>query len=511
MQDRWEDLAAERFDVLVVGGGVFGCGVAREAALNGLRVALVERDDLASGTSSQSSKMIHGGLRYLENFEFGLVRQALRERQVLAELAPHLVRPCPFLVPVYRGAPRGLLKLRLGLWLYDLMAGLPKRWRRSFPTPAQVTELEPALKTEGLRGTGRFFDWLAYDARLVADVARAARDAGAVIMTHAEALGVRGEVGDFTIDVRNPQDASQSVEVRSRTVVATVGPWCDAFRAAHDPTAAPRTRLSSGVHVVVPQLLRDHAIVVNARSDGRVLFLLPFFGRTLIGTTDRDVTGDPHALTAETRDVDYLLEETNHLLADRRLDRSDVIQAFVGVRTLARNDDDGEPSRTSREQTIFEEPPGVVHVIGGKLTTWRLIARELLERAADRGGLSIDDGTLSRHTPLPGGDETFAMPVDATPDPAVLVRIARETNATSLVDLLRRRTPLLLLHRFDTDELRRLATDVGAALGWSADRIEREVGDATAEQALPWHGERTSAKRRTSRHRSSSSPNSGTR
>lgn len=479
MSDRLRDLDRS-FDVLVVGGGAFGCGVAREAALNGLSVALVERDDLASGTSSRSSKMIHGGLRYLERFDFGLVRQALRERSVLAELAPDLVHPCPFLVPITGTAPRGPLKVRAGLLLYDLLAGFPKGRTRSMHSPRSLCELEPAIADQGLRGGGRFWDWLAFDSRLVAEVAAAASEAGATIMTRVSADPPTGEPGAFDVRLTDRIHGDR-VTVRAKAVVATTGPWSDAWRQRAAPDAAPRSRLTSGVHVVVPRITREHAIVVNARSDGRVFFLLPFFGRTLIGTTDRDVHGRPDDVVPEERDVAYLLEETNGLMTTT-LAREDVISSFAGVRSLAR-DTSGSPSSTSREQRVFEDPEGVVHVVGGKLTTWRLIARELLERVARRTGLTIDDGRLSRTTPITR--DGFEMPTALT-DQTIpkLVSIARRTHALGVEDLLRRRTPIQLLGTFDEPGVRRLAAELSDRLGWDAARSERDASELL-EQPRP--------------------------
>ncbi|MEE2714010.1 MAG: glycerol-3-phosphate dehydrogenase/oxidase [Planctomycetota bacterium] len=448
---RLGDLDRE-FDVLVVGGGAFGCGVAREAALNGLSVALVERDDLASGTSSASSKMIHGGLRYLEHNELGLVRQALRERAVLEKLAPELVLPCPFLAPVYRGGSRGMLKLRMGLWLYDLLARPARSRRRSMHSSEGLRAMEPDLNQRGLRGGGRFWDWRTYDSRMVAEIGACASRSGAVVVTRAEAGPPRGTVGRFEVDVTDRIEGGV-VTVRAKSVIATVGPWSDSYRKTRDPNAKSHTRLSSGIHLVVPRITNEHAVVINARSDGRVFFVLPFFGRTLIGTTERDVTGDPRSLTVEDRDIDYLLEETNTVLADRTLARDDVISSFIGVRTLA-EDDHANPSSTSREQQVWEEPAGVVHVIGGKLTTWRLIARELLERAAAAAGLTIDDGTRSRTTPIVS--EGLYMPDHMPDDTTALLDLARRTHALTAEDLLRRRTPIMLTNPPKPEVIERL-------------------------------------------------------
>ena len=409
MKDRLESIADHTFDILVVGGGIFGVGVAREAALNGARVALLEQGDLAASTSSASSKLLHGGLRYLETFEFSLVKQALRERAVQWELAPHLARPCPFLAPVYEGARVSKLKLRAGLFLYDFLSRTERRFRRKMFSAADLRAAEPNLESKDLLGGGRYYDWQTFDSRMVSEVALSAREHGAQIATRAQVIDVRparDRKDLFTVEGRDLLDEGRTFTLTTRAVVGSVGPWSDAFRSssAHYPVP-PRTRLTTGVHVVVPRVLSTHATVLNARSDGRVFFLLPFEDRTLIGTTDRDYVGDPADLAVSEEDIEYLLTEANHALQENaRLSREDVISSFIGLRTLALDNAD-HPSKTSREQVIWEEPKGIVHVVGGKFTTWRLIARELTEHAASIAGFSLDSGKRSRKTRLPGGED----------------------------------------------------------------------------------------------------------
>jgi glycerol-3-phosphate dehydrogenase len=501
-----EDAADRTFDLLVVGGGIFGCGAAREAALNGWSVCLCEREDLAYETSSRSSKLIHGGLRYLEHFEIGLVRQALRERAALQRLGPNLVKPLPFLVPVREGARVGPWKLRAGLSLYDLLARASPAMRRKWLSPADTLQAEPAIAPAALSGAGRYFDYQAFDSRLVAAIARTARDRGAVILTRAEVTGLAGGAGAFraTVTARGP--GPETFVVKARAVLATVGPFSDRFRKSTARANDRRSRLTSGTHLVLPGALASHALTLTAHSDGRVFFLIPFFGRTLAGTTDRDFDGDPSNPATEDQDVDWLLSETNLALGDRKFRRADVIAAFTGLRTLAR-DDAANPSATSREQTVFEEPEGCVHVVGGKLTTWRLIARELVERAARHAGKSLDDGTLSRTTPFPGAEVLddariqalarelgadrgivaslaarfgadaraileIARSGEATLDPvgptipesaAVLRHLARNEMARTAEDALRRRLPRLLTDRVDADDLAKAEAEVRSA------------------------------------------------
>jgi glycerol-3-phosphate dehydrogenase len=495
------------YDLLVIGGGIFGCGAAREAALNGWSVCLVEKNDLAFETSSRSSKLIHGGLRYLESFEICLVKQALRERAVLARLAPNLVHPLPFLAPVRSRARIGPLKMRAGLLLYDLLARAGPGLRRKWLDAAGTRAAEPALDPGGLRGAGRYYDFQAFDSRLVALIARAARENGATILTRTEVTDVAGGPPDAFVATLGTGE-----RVRARAVIAAVGPLSDRFRAKVSPGTPARARLTSGAHVVLPAVLRSHALTLTARSDGRVFFLMPFFGRTLVGTTDRDHDGAPSDPATAEQDVAWLLSEANDAIGGRPFRREDVISSFTGIRTLAR-DDASQPSRTSREQSIFEEPKGCIHVIGGKLTTWRLIARELVERAAPWCGKALDDGTRSATTPLRGAEfvpageiaslagefrvdrdlvagiaarfgsdargileiaragEASLEPVgDTIPEPrAVLAHLARNEMARTAEDALRRRLPRLLTDRVAPADLAAAEACVATSRASAAD------------------------------------------
>lgn len=415
--------AGRTFDLLVVGGGVFGAGAAREAALNGWSVCLAERGDLGEETSSRSSKLLHGGLRYLERGDFSLVRESLRERAGTARLGPHLARPLPFLAPVYRGARVGPLKLRAGLFLYDLLARPPADIRRGYLDADEALRAEPRLKPEGLRGAGRYFDYQTFDSRLTAEIAVAAAHRGAKILLRTEVEDVTGGPPDlFTIALRDRR-SGEGFTVRAKAVIAAVGPFSDLFRTRRNPRATREARLTSGAHVVLPAVLRSHALVLTARSDGRVFFVLPFEGRTLIGTTDRDFTGDPADPQASAEDVRYLLDEANAVFAGAPFRAEDVIASFAGVRTLAL-DGPEHPSSTSREQRVFEEPRGLVHIVGGKLTTWRPIARSLVEAAARTVGRPLDDGALGRTRPLPGGDDR-GLSAGGASDLAEAVRLGR--------------------------------------------------------------------------------------
>jgi glycerol-3-phosphate dehydrogenase len=404
-------LARETFDLLVIGGGINGAGVARDAAMRGLRTAVVERGDFASGTSSRSSKLIHGGLRYLEHGHVRLVLQAVRERERLRRLAPHLVRPQEFLFPLYRGGPIGPLKLAAGLWTYDLLAGLWNVRRHRMLRAAAVHEAEPALRREGLRGAGLYWDCRTDDARLVLETMLAAAAEGAVAVSYADvtALVREGErVGGARVTDRL---GGREVEVRARVVVNAAGPWVDVV-AGLDAGGPPRLRLTKGVHVVVQRdrLGNRAALVLHAVRDRRLMFVIPWGAHSLVGTTDTDHPGGPETPpVVEASDVAYLLETVNHYFPGAGLGPDDVVSAFAGLRPLVGAADAAHvaPSRVSREEEIFTSASGLISVAGGKLTTYRLVAASvvdqvvgILRRLGDRRRFGR---SRTGRVPLPGG------------------------------------------------------------------------------------------------------------
>ncbi len=417
---RREALAAlgrDALDLLVIGGGINGAGIARDAAMRGLRVGLVERGDLASGTSSRSSKLIHGGLRYLEQGDVRLVLEAVRERERLQRLAPHLVRAQEFIFPLYAGGPLGPLKLAAGLWAYDLLAGLWNKRRHHMLRPGAVARAEPTLRRDGLRGAGQYWDCRTDDARLVLETALAAAAGGALIVSYAEVAAFVKE-GDRIVGARIVDRlGGTEVVARSKVVVNAAGPWVDRVTALDIPGAPPRLRLTKGVHVVVPRARVGNraAVVLNAVADGRVMFVIPWGEHTLVGTTDTDHPGGPDVPpVAEPSDVAYLLDTVNHYFPAARLAPGDVVSTFAGLRPLVapRGKATLSPSAVSREEELFTSPSGLISIAGGKLTTYRLVAKTVVDRvlAALRAGGDRRRFAPSRtgSVPLPGGTATPA-------------------------------------------------------------------------------------------------------
>ncbi|MBI4518228.1 MAG: glycerol-3-phosphate dehydrogenase [Deltaproteobacteria bacterium] len=406
-------LASESFDLLVIGGGINGAGIARDAALRGLRVALVEKGDFASGTSSRSSKLIHGGLRYLEMGDFRLVREACKERDRLRRrLAPHLVKPLPFLFPVYSGDPVGLFRLGLGMWAYDILASMRNIKMHRRLSPRKVASLEPGLKQDGLKGAEIYYDCATDDARLTLETIMGASGEGAVVVNYVNLLEFLKDAGHIVGARLHDEQSAQALEVRAKVVVNATGPWVDEVRRLDDPATRPCLRLTKGVHLVVPRARVGNrfAVVLRSPRDHRILFVIPWEDRTLVGTTDTDFSGSPDAVGVEPGDVAYLLEAVNAFFPDARLVPGDVVGCFAGLRPLAANDGAIDPSAVSREERIIESPSGLISVAGGKLTTFRLVAQSVTDKVLRflprKTAATAKARRRSKNLPLPGGVRT---------------------------------------------------------------------------------------------------------
>jgi glycerol-3-phosphate dehydrogenase len=400
-------LTAGTFDLAVIGGGITGCGIARDAALRGLRVALVERSDFASGTSSRSSRLVHGGVRYLEQGALSLVFEASAERRRLLRLAPHLVRPLEFTWPIYEGARVAGWKLAAGLALYDLLALFRNVGRhRRLPAPA-ILSREPALRESGLEGGATYWDAETNDARLTLANAIDAAQCGATIINHASASALIREGERLTgVSIRD-ELTERSLDLRARVVVNAAGAWSDRVRALDTAEPSRSTiRASKGAHVAVPRdrIANRGALTLLAR-DGRVFFVLPSETHTIIGTTDTDTDAAPEEARATRADVTYLLDAANDYFPNARLTEHDVVSAWAGVRPLAvrHGQTSDTPTRASREHAISRSASGLISITGGKLTTYRTMASavtDVVERVLGRA--PTPSPTVDR--PLPGGE-----------------------------------------------------------------------------------------------------------
>jgi glycerol-3-phosphate dehydrogenase len=388
-------LAECRFDLLVIGGGIVGAGIANEAARAGLAVALVDRGDFGGATSSASSKLIHGGLRYLRLGDVKLVREAHRERRALLKtVAPHLVRRLPFLFPLYRDGPYRPTTLRLGLALYSGLAGdklgglLPR---------ARALQSVPDLRLDGLRGCGVYIDSFTHDGRLCLANVRAAAAAGGVVANYAEVVTLRQVAGRIRGAEVRDRLSGDTLPVEARTVVNATGPWINGLRALEDPAAPPIARLSKGVHLLL-DLDRPWSAALTIPHDAvRVTFAYPWQGMLLLGTTDTLYEGDPSEVAVEPADVTRVLDEASVGLEREVLDPGRVRASFAGLRVLPGLS--GETLTARRETQYVLGPGGMLTVAGGKLTTYRRIALHALERLRpELGGLRFDPSPR----PLPG-------------------------------------------------------------------------------------------------------------
>ncbi|HXC51183.1 MAG TPA: glycerol-3-phosphate dehydrogenase/oxidase [Candidatus Limnocylindrales bacterium] len=513
----WERLESETFDVCVIGGGINGAAVARDAVLRGMTVALLERCDFACGTSSRSSKLVHGGVRYLQQGDVALVLESCRERDVLrTRIAPHLVRAQRFVFPIYDDDSTPVWQLRIGLTLYDLLAGFQNVARHKHLSVAALREHEPAIASDGLRGGALYYDCWTDDARLTLETALAARGAGAAMLNHAEVVAFeKDSTGRVVAAGVRDRLGSREATVHARSFVNVAGPWLDAVRRLDDGGAPPRLRLTKGVHAIFDRSrIGNRDAVVMRGIDGRVMFAIPWQSQSVIGTTDTFYTGDPAECRAEPDDIDYILAAVNRAFPQANVTARDIISAYAGLRPLVAPEDERTASEVSREDQVFESPAGLLSLGGGKLTTHRKVAELLVDRAAEKIGRRVGP-CRTAEVPLPGGagfpageaarDEpqstaehirqrygSLAGEIDALvrgdgrlgeravddrPDlVAELVHAVEFELACSIDDVLSRRVPLALRSRERAGDVVVTVGDVLASrLGWDAERTRAEV------------------------------------
>jgi glycerol-3-phosphate dehydrogenase len=415
-------LEHETFDLLVIGGGITGAGIASEAARRGYKVALVEKGDFASGTSSKSSKLIHGGLRYLATLKFGQVFEACQQRRSLLDLAPHLVCPLPFVLPVYQNGPRPWWQIRTAMWLYDALTAFRNGSGRSWPShqiwsTGQVMAREPLLNSQGLVKAAHYYECGTDDARLTLMTLLDAHRQGAVLTNYTMVTGLlqarNRVVGVQVFD----QLSGLEIEVKTHVVISAVGPWTDHMLRLSEAPVQRWLHPTKGVHLVVrrERLLSQTALTFNAPCDGRFMFLVPWGSHTIIGTTDTNYSGDPDNVLATSEDVAYILEAVQQAFPSAHLNEDDVVSTYAGLRPLIRENGDSwgnTPPRSnysrSREHRICQVRPGLIAVAGGKFTTHRTMANEVVNETARILAREHDKSPREfRHTPypaLPGGN-----------------------------------------------------------------------------------------------------------
>jgi glycerol-3-phosphate dehydrogenase len=524
----------QTFDLIVIGGGVTGAAIARDAVLRGFTVALLEKGDFASGTSSRSSKLVHGGLRYLKHMKFSLVYGALRERWILKRNAPRLVKPLTFLIPVYKDMKTGKLMLFMGLWLYDILALFRTPKFHGWLSPNEALEREPMLKRDSFLGAGLYADYATDDARLVLTLVKDAWTRGALVANYSEVVQFEKDndkiLGVKAIDLLSGTEFS----VKAKIVVNATGPWSDKLRRLDDPSSEPKLRPAKGIHIILPRerLGNREAVVIESRRDGRNMFIIPWSKLSLVGTTDTDYEGDLDRIGASEEDVEYLLEAINQTYPESHITKEDIISIYASVRPLAAELGISEDT-VSRDQLIFESSSGLVSIIGGKLTTHRSMAKALVDQVSlrlaseyatppqhacetDRLALDYDENELEQATSKiiqsqafdaetvghlveaygPGAGKVLEIAGEKPPlsskiadeAPYLLAEVAyaaRYEMALRLIDFMLRRTQLAYRLR-DHGRLivQNVASIMANELGWSAEALAQELIEFESECEL---------------------------
>ena len=376
-------LESEQFDLLILGGGITGAGVARDAAARGLKVGLIESHDFAFGTSSRSSKLIHGGIRYLENQEFHLVFEALNERTKLFHMAPHLVHPLRFMIPLFSDSRVGMFKMGLGMWLYDALSLFQTPEMHERLSSIETLDRMPIVKGKELEGSFIYSDAYMDDDRLVHETLRSANEHGAVSVNYVTAdKSEFGEDGQIKAIFATDKIGNKKIKISAKHVICSVGPWTDVVGQSVVDDWKEILRPTKGIHLTLAKdrLPLTSAVVMAAQESSRIVFAIPRHEMVIIGTTDTDFKGNPTDAIVTPEDVEYLLNITNQYFPGAKLKASDIISSYVGVRPLVKDDASSE-GKTSREHTIISDARGFTFVAGGKYTTYRLMAEQIVDRA----------------------------------------------------------------------------------------------------------------------------------
>jgi glycerol-3-phosphate dehydrogenase len=416
-----QDIRDYPFDLIVIGAGINGAGIARDAAMRGLNTLLLDKGDISAGTTQWATRLIHGGLRYLEYYEVPLVRESLRDREILFHIAPHLVKPLGFMIPIYEHTKHGPLKVWLGMLAYDVLSFDKSVGNHKMFSVEEALEREPGLNPDGLEGAAFYYDGqVEYAERIAVENAISAREHGAVVLNYARVDRLVVEDGNVTgVEFTDVMEGG-TYEVTAPVTVNVAGPWVDAVLHRIDRYGASEKRMiggTKGSHLIVdpfPGAPKGEALYVEARKDGRPYFIVPWNGRYLIGTTDIRYEGDLDRVVADEEEIEYLLDETNHVIPEANLSREDVLFTYSGIRPLPYHPEGAEGSVT-RSHIIHDHAPhinvdprvgGLISIVGGKLTTYRNLSRQTVDKVYKKLNLKAPESSTGK-VPLPGG---------ATPD-----------------------------------------------------------------------------------------------
>ncbi|MFW9778926.1 MAG: FAD-dependent oxidoreductase [Candidatus Heimdallarchaeota archaeon] len=533
-EDTISNLQSQEFDILVVGGGITGAGVARDAALRGYSVALAEKLDFGSGTSSGSSKLVHAGLRYVPQKEFRFVREASRERRKILEMAPHVTSPLKFFFPFHSDIWSTRRKIKIGIWLYDILAGFRNHMFHKFLGIEKALRLIPTIREEEFQGAGIYGDGRMDDARLSLEVILSAQDHGASVLNYCEVVSFKTDQSGDKITSANVHDKikDQKFAIKTRAVVIACGHWTDEILHMLDPNAPPRVRITKGIHLITKKFYDGEYAVVIPIRDKRVNFVIPFGDFNLVGTTDTDYTGDLDFVPVLEDEIDYIVDAINFIFPGS-LSKEDIVSAYSGLRPLIISPDAKSESDVSRKHEIFAPRSNLFAITGGKFTTFRAMAKDVVDRLGDFFGKK--EKCMTDETPLHGWSalsrrywenwkviavedmkiryglsqdiaihllrygenyEQICQFIKENPElddrissdrPYILAEVdnaVRNEQAVTLNDFMLRRTQLQLSNHQGLDCIEPIVDRMAYLLGWAADKKEREI--ASYKESLVW-------------------------
>jgi glycerol-3-phosphate dehydrogenase len=462
-------------DLLVIGGGIVGAGIIRDAAMRGLHAGLFEQHDFAFGTSSRSSRLLHGGIRYLAQGRIGLVHEASVEKKIVHEIAPHVADPLPFLFPTYRANKEwALWKLKIGVKIYDLLCSGRNLGKSTWLGPRETLQQAPGLKAEGLTGAVRYFDGFTNDARLVLDTLRSAAHHGAVLLNYCRFLDATRKDEAWECNLTDAM-ADTRMTVQAKTIVNAAGPWADRL-----PHSRVKLRLAKGVHLVVDRARISAPDTVVMTDGKRILFAIPWGERTILGTTDTDYSGPLDRIFAESADIRYILEITNRFFPRAKLTETDVISSWAGVRPLIA-DPHGSPSDISRSHQIRNPEPGWWDVAGGKLTTYRLMAEQTVDQivhALKHAGSELEFAACrTAKEPLLPPAETKGLSGIVPPEFSrdIVKHFCESEWAAHLDDVMVRRTSWHHYYKDAEARAEQVASWMKEFLDWPEDAVAKEI------------------------------------
>lgn len=398
----------KEFDLIVIGGGINGCGIARDASERGLKVLLLEKEDFGSGCTSVSTRLIHGGLRYLEHFEFDLVRESLREREILLQNANHLVKPIELCIPIYKTDKRGYFLIKIGMILYDILSFDKSLPRHRMMSPVKFSEYEPSVKKENLKGAAVYYDaQITHAERLCVENAIMAKNNGALVLNHAEVVNFGVDSGKISSIQFLDKLTGKAHKVKGKYIINVSGPWVDSLCGLVDRNIKKQIGGTKGSHIIIKKFDQGpkHALYVNAKSDSRPFFIIPWQNYYLIGTTDIPYSGNLDEPKAEINEINYLIEETNNIFENKKISTNDILFSYSGVRPLPYTGDQSNPAKITRKHIIHEHTKedlaNFISVVGGKLTTYRNLSEQAVDLTYKKLGYNFV-ASKTKNKPLIG-------------------------------------------------------------------------------------------------------------